>query len=335
MKADEGARVPPPALRIVYVGGWMRSGTTLLCEMLGAFQGALSLGELSGIWRAADRDEPCSCGRSILECPVWGPALAAVEAEHGVRRTDYDEWALRAREVLKTRQTRMLSRLVPGEPEQWPPHVRKYVAVLGTLLGSIQEATGATALVDSSKLSPGYLLVRLLPGAQVDVVHIVRDARAVANSERKTRVRLGPGAELLPPGHSAVQSVLFWSGFNVTVRAFAGKVDSYYEVDYESLTTRADEELGKIAAHLGMARTPGVMLESGHIAVGNPARLAGPGRSVVTDESWKTELAPATKLWVTVASLPARGILRAGRSPRLKALVRAGSGGGTRGQQDR
>lgn len=292
----------------------MRSGTTLLCEMVGAFQGAVSVGEMSGIWRAADRDDPCSCGVSILHCPVWGPALAAVEAEHGIKRTDYADWAWRAREVLRTRSVLSLARMPKDDPSAWPAHIREYVEVLDTLLRSVRETTGAIALVDSSKLAPSYLVDRLLPGSRVDLLHIVRDPRAVANSERKTRIRSGPGAELLPPGRSVMQSVLFWSGFNLSVRAFASRVSSYFLLDYASLTRHPDAQLDDLAQHLQLQRTPGLMLDSGHIAVGNPARLKGPGRSVVTDDSWKTELPRWTAWLVTIATLPARVLLLGARS---------------------
>ncbi|MDQ3324746.1 MAG: sulfotransferase, partial [Actinomycetota bacterium] len=67
-------------LQIVYVGGWMRSGTTLLCQALGSSPGALALGEVSGVWRAAELGRSCSCGQSITECAVWGAALDSVAA---------------------------------------------------------------------------------------------------------------------------------------------------------------------------------------------------------------------------------------------------------------
>lgn len=313
MSDDDRQSKSEAALRIIYIGGWMRSGTTLLCEMVGAFRHVVPVGELSGIWRAADRDEPCSCGESILACPVWGSALRAVEAKHGVSRGDYAEWAQRARRVLKSRSAWSLARLSPGEPATWPPRVREYVEVMDTLLRSVQDITDAVALVDSSKLAPSYLMDRLLPGVRVDLLHIVRDPRAVANSERKTRIRSGPSADLLPPGRSVLQSVLFWSGFNLTVRMFARSVDSYYRLDYASLTRSPDTQLDEIARHLGLQRTAGLTLDAGHIAVGNPARLGGPGRSVVPDDSWKVELPRRTSWFVAIASFPARMALGAAR----------------------
>lgn len=296
-------------MRIAYVGGWMRSGTTLLCEMVGAFEGALAIGELSGLWRAADRDEPCSCGALILECPVWRPSLDAVRARHGVAREDYGQWAALTQQVLRTRAVRSLASLRPGERDSWPAHVRSYVDVTHTLLASVSEITGAGVIVDSSKLPPGFLLARLMPDTEVDLLHIIRDPRAVANSERKTRVRTGPDAELLPPGHSATVSVAYWSGFNLTVKAYSSYARTSTVVDYEDLTSRTDEALNRIAEHLRLTRVPGQVLGGGHIAVGNPARFGGETRQVRPDDSWRREMPLGDRLLVSAASWPARLLL--------------------------
>lgn len=297
-------------MRIVYIGGWMRSGTTLLCEMIGAFEGALALGELSGIWRAAHRNEPCSCGAAIPECPVWGPALAAVKRVHGISTQDYERLARQAQEVLRTRSAHRLARLDPDDPSGWPERVRSYVEILHTLLASISETTGAQVLVDSSKLPPGFLVERLMPATSVDLVHIIRDPRAVANSERKTQVRSGPDADLLPPGRSAVRSVFYWSAFNLAVRAYSSYADSYTTVDYSRLTSRTEAELDRLAGLLGVNRKPNALLNGGHVAVGNPARFDGSTRTVSADDSWKRELRRREKLWVSSASLPTRMLLR-------------------------
>lgn len=297
-------------MKIVYIGGWMRSGTTLLCEMVGAFDEAIALGELSGIWRAAHRNEPCSCGEPIPRCPIWGAALAEVRVRHGVEQDDYAAMAEQVRRLLQTRHAHRLALLSAAKPGRWPPEVRAYVGVLHTLLRSVSDTSGAQVLVDSSKLPPGFLLERLMPDTTVDVVHIVRDPRAVANSERKTRIRSGPDADLLPPGRSAAQSVVYWSGFNAAVKAYSGRADTYLTVDYSALTSNTESELDRIAAGLGVGRTSGKLLEGGHIAVGNPARFQGNGRAVRADDSWKRELPQRDRILVSSIGLPGRMLFR-------------------------
>lgn len=310
-------------LRIVYIGGWMRSGTTLLCEMVGAFDGVLALGEISGLWRALYRGQACSCGRNIEDCAVWGPALKAVKEEHGVGPAEYEAMAELTKRVLRTRTARELSRLAGRDEREWPDDVRRYVSVMQTLLTSVTRNAGARALVDSSKLPPGFLTLRLIPGARVDVLHIVRDARAVANSERKTRVRRQDEEDVLPPGRSAAESVVLWSGFNVAVWFFARHADSYRALRYEELTQAVEPSLSTLARALGLTRTGGQVLDRGHIAVGNPARLEGPGRAVRTDDSWRSDLPVGKRVLVTLASAPAAALFRIVLHRQSRRLVRS------------
>lgn len=310
MKGVENQTSPLGAFRIVYIGGWMRSGTTLLCEMVGAFDGSLALGELSGLWRAAHRGHRCSCGELIVECQVWGPALAEVAARHGVGPDDYADFAALVKRTLRTRSALSLVRLDPQAPDTWPAETRHYTEVMDTLLRSVMRTTGARVLVDSSKLPPGYLIYRLLPGTRVDVLHVIRDARAVASSERRTRARHGVELELLPPGRSPLSSVIQWSIFNLAVMAFARWTDGYQRISYETLTSHVDQELNRIATCLGLVRTPGRTLGNGHLAVGNPTRMEGSRRTVTTDVSWRSELSRRDRALVTVLCTPARVLLR-------------------------
>lgn len=298
--------------QIAYVGGWMRSGTTLLSKLVGNLDGTLAVGEVSGIWYAADRDQPCSCGEPIRQCPVWRRALAAVELEHSIGPAEYGGMAVVAQNVLRTRSARRLADLSPENPESWPAMVAFYVAVMSTMLRSVSGTTGATTLVDSSKLAPGFLLQRLMPDVSTKVIHIVRDPRAVANSERKTRVREGQGSELIPPGKNALQSVLYWSGSNLSVKRYAQRMDGYLLVRFEDLTSSLDAEMEKVGQFLDAGRPPDGWSLRGqdHIAVGNPARFDGPGREIRADETWRRELPLGEKLLVSTLSLPTRMLLR-------------------------
>lgn len=299
----------PTPLRVLYVGGWMRSGTTLLCEMLGAFENVLALGEVSGIWRALARGQACACGTKIDACPVWGPALADVVQRHGIGPEGYAAMAELTKRVLRTRAALSLSRLSGTSEATWPPDVRRYVEVMRTLLTSVARHAKAQAVVDSSKLPPGFLTLQLIPDARVEVIHIVRDARAVANSELKTRVREESDRDILPPGRSVFQSVFLWSGFNLAVWIFGSHANSYRAIRYENLTRAPDQYLDSLSRDLDLSRRSGPLLDGRHIAVGNPARFQGSERAVRTDEEWVTNLPRHTRAFLSVVAAPAGALL--------------------------
>jgi hypothetical protein len=57
---------------VVYLGGFGRSGSTLVERMLGAAPGWVNVGELVDLARSvAPGDELCGCGQPFSTCPMW------------------------------------------------------------------------------------------------------------------------------------------------------------------------------------------------------------------------------------------------------------------------
>lgn len=302
-------------MRVVYVAGWLRSGTTLLGRLLGGLPGAFALGELSGIWAAAAHGDRCSCGQPLPECPVWAAGLAAVAASHGVGQSDLAEFASLTRSVLRTRDARRLAALVDRPQEEWPESVRTYVNVVNTLLHAVAKFSGAEFLVDSSKLPPGFLTLMLVPDVRVDVIQIIRDPRAVVNSEgRSLQSKLGTGRGS-PPGRSTLRSSFYWSTGNLAVQMFGRHADSFVQLRYEALTADPAGQLRLLASGLQVPEPPGGLELGGeHLAVGNPSRFET-RREVKPDIVWRTELSAPRRLLVSVATAPARWLLRSQSRP--------------------
>jgi len=64
--AEHGER-----LKVLYVIGWDRSGSTLLDNLLGGVDGFFSSVELHKIWQEGlTEGRKCGCGRPVAACPV-------------------------------------------------------------------------------------------------------------------------------------------------------------------------------------------------------------------------------------------------------------------------
>src|SRR3712207_9355320 len=60
------------SIKVLYVVGLGRSGSTILSNSLGQIGGFFSGGELNFIWKHnVLEDRLCGCGRPFRECPVW------------------------------------------------------------------------------------------------------------------------------------------------------------------------------------------------------------------------------------------------------------------------
>lgn len=306
-------------MRVVYVAGWQRSGTTLLGDLLGAHPRSLHAGEVSGIWDAADRGGSCSCGSSLPRCPVWGSALRLVAKEHGIKADAWRTLAdLTARELRSRRVVSLLRSR--SRPDARPADLDRVVIATGVLLRAALATAGAEVLIDSSKLVPGLLAHTLTPRNRVSCVQILRDPRAVAASEVRTR-HLAPGNnEFLPPGSSVARSLLRWYGANGSVFGVARAARiPWTSVAYEALAADPAVVVASVTRRLGLDWDPSVISGSTvtsqehHVAVGNPARLVKGPRNVRIDESWRTTLTGLDRLLAEAVSLPITLTRKAGR----------------------
>src|SRR5437870_4438917 len=116
------AHRPPEAsmrpVRVLYIGGCGRSGSTLLDRMLGQVPGVCSLGELTHLWRGLLDNAECGCGAPIRDCPFW----------RAVGECAFGGWqALDAVEMVRLQRSVLRQRYVPFmvAPALWPPFRRK------------------------------------------------------------------------------------------------------------------------------------------------------------------------------------------------------------------
>jgi len=64
-------------IKVLYITGWGRSGSTILDNIMGQIDGFFSVGELRYIWdRNLIENRLCGCGVPLEECPIWSQILA-------------------------------------------------------------------------------------------------------------------------------------------------------------------------------------------------------------------------------------------------------------------
>jgi hypothetical protein len=65
------SRVSRP-LKVLFLGGHGRSGSTILDRLLGQLPGFFSIGELRNVWqRSLLEDQLCGCGEPFSRCGFW------------------------------------------------------------------------------------------------------------------------------------------------------------------------------------------------------------------------------------------------------------------------
>jgi hypothetical protein len=279
-------------MRILYIAGSGRSGSTLVAGVLGQLDGFFSAGELRYLWqRGMLENRPCGCGLSFQDCPVWKSIV-------GELNVDPATIARGLRERLRIRRPATLRGRIPAHPDDGAIHA---------LYTGIDRHTGGQIIVDSSKLPPYAALLRGLPGIELYVLHLVRDPRATAFSWRRRRGLDGDRDTQLMSRPPLGKAALLWLTWNTTAaRLFADRPDRYLRLRYEDFVadptgaTRAIAAfVGAPAEHLPFLRGDTLTLAPTHSVAGNPSRHRTGTVRVVADDEWTRGLSASGFTLVT------------------------------------
>ncbi|MGB0370595.1 MAG: sulfotransferase [Opitutales bacterium] len=297
---------------IVFIGGYGRSGSTMLDRVLGEIPGTISLGEVRHIWQRAFRENQW-VGDSVpfRECPFWESVIE--KAYGGYDQIDLDEVdrlrgiADRLRAIPKLRQ-------LSSQPEEFKEAVAAFSEILFKLYSSISDVSGSGLLIDSSK-HPCYAHLLLASGRfNMKILHIVRDPRATAHSWQRKRKRPEIHWENKDmPTFNPVTSSLHWCAANRLMETFKKDIpEAYHLMRYEDLVQdpqsaiRAawgDFDLPEPDLSFFSGKNEAVLANAFTVA-GNPFRFKKGTISIKPDDEWKQAMKASTKFLVSSVSVP-------------------------------
>lgn len=322
-----GDRTAEP-VRILFVTGAMRSGSTLLTRLLGQVEGLFGAGELFHFFgRALRKDELCSCGLPARACPVWSRVIARL-VDHSGGLEGFRDGAAVDRFLRRASYGRHLPAAAvsgAGGPASAP--LRRFRSLLGRLYRAVRDVTGARVLVDASKLPAYGWLLRNLRGVDLTLIHLVRDARGVVHSWSRERRRPGAREEVAHMNRfGPVSGALLWSvsqaGAELLRLGAADALRFRYEDlarDPEAVVRRvlgaldraaSDRESRDPAAEGGESWTLDHLegrvahLDEQHLLAGNPMRMSSGRIAIQEDRAWRERMSAARRRVVTALTFP-------------------------------
>lgn len=242
--------------RVVYVSGAMRSGTTLVGQVLASSPDTVLVGEMRSGVIDPHLHEHCDCGQARPRCPFWsGPDAVVPPAD--VARAASAMTALPA----------LLASVVAGRPLTAP--IRAMVDYLAACLAQEPDRV----LVDTSK-TPTLVPLWRLAGAQVHLVLAVRHPWHVAQAQAR------PTAVTGVPQRPVPLSLAVWAAYQlgtlVVLPVTASRTVARFRrflADPVALARRVWTRAGLTA---GTALPDGSWsFEPSHVLAGNPRRAKG------------------------------------------------------------
>lgn len=313
-----GAAARQDPVEVAFVGGIGRSGSTLLCRVLGQVPGVVHVGEICYLWNQSVRNNRlCSCGRPFLGCPFWTEVGSA--AFGGWDAVDVDHADRLRRGVERNRQVGRLAFAGPGST--YGRAVAEYAELTGAVLRAVRDVSGARVVVDNSKLPSSAYLRRRTPGLDLRLLHLVRSSHGVCYSWSKTMERddlAGRTMPRFPPVRSAAE----WSAYNALLDSLGTLGVPRLLVRYEDVVSAPRPAVERVLDFLGVVPGPGdldfiaadsVTLGADHAVWGNPSRLRTGPQQLREDLEWRRALGRGTRSAITALTLP--GLVRYGYLP--------------------
>lgn len=293
------------SLKVVYIAGDGRSGSTLLDRLLGAYPGVFSCGELGNLLQSVNSPaDYCACMFPAGECGFWRGVMRQWRASvPDFSEREYLELQRRF-ERLRCLLHPLKSRLYCGAK------FRRYVQYTGALFAAVAKCAGAGVIVDSSKNPARALALSRIRGMELYMLHLVRDVRGVAYSLRipyRFPPQTGPMSGVKRRGH--LRFVSTWVAVNYFCERVCGQLSGHsLRVRYEDYTAKPSASLSEIAKLLGvppadLGTQPEKVLVQGHQVAGNVIRME-PVRAIAPDETWRSYFSFPAQMGMYLLALP-------------------------------
>lgn len=288
-------------MKVLYIAGAGRSGSTLIEQILGNLPGFFSVGEIRHFWEYyLSGNVLCGCGELLNECPIWSKAI-----EHAkFSQMELDEIREKS---LKIDRTRNLLQIAMGLYDQ--QSFQELKLANEKLYKSLFELSGAEIIVDSSKVPSHQYLLSQITDIGLLSLHLIRDGRAVAYSWNKhVKIEHGiKGDTTYMPHRATYPSLIRWAAENLFTTIFNRNLANKSFMRYEDFTQHPSAELKRVFAELQIDQScldklagieqQEIRIRRTHSVGGNPLRFENQSIQIRTDQNWKNEISKSSYFW--------------------------------------
>lgn len=285
-------------IKIIYIMGCGRSGTTIMDILLGNHAGFLSVGELNNAQQAWNEDKTCSCGISLKKCGIW----EKVGENWFIDDQNNKYYDIMKRQKDIERQFSIVKHMV-GFYDQ--SIIDSYHSLVHDIFKLLQIQSSAKAIIDSSKSIGRGLVLLKNTNLDVRVIHLVRDPRGVYSSFQKKN--------LITPTMGILSLAFYWNSVNLFASLLKFKFGNkkFLRICYEDLVINSDNVLDQIGnfieedlSDVKIKLKDEVPMDRGHLASGNRVRNQNVALILQPDFKWKKSIKFHQRIFVEICCFP-------------------------------
>ncbi|MGR3318950.1 MAG: sulfotransferase [Candidatus Anammoxibacter sp.] len=295
--------------KVIFIGGWGRSGSTLLEMILGQVKGFFSVGELIFIWeRGFNENQLCGCGKVFKECDFWGKVIE--ESFGSFQNVNSNE--INELQEFITRNYNVLQVISSLRTNGFNEKLSRYSQVMVKLYNAIAKISGCKFIIDSSKRPTYGYILNAMPDIDLNIIHLIRDCRAVTYSYQRKKIRpeIHWRKDFMPV-FKPMENIKLWNLKNTLMLVSKYFNKNYTLLRYEDLVGDPKNALSEILASFGeqmpadefLAHSK-INLGMNHTVAGNPIRFKRGTIDIQPDVEWQEKLDKRQRLLVNVLSWP-------------------------------
>lgn len=280
-------------IRVVYIAGYGRSGSTILDIALGQHEDIVGAGEISALTRHVwAHNEYCACGNPICDCSFWSAVCQEWSDDDDTRMLAEYRALQKKFEGLSVLMKLVCNIGLGRSFEQYSVRTKRLFEIMAS-------CSSQKLIVDSSKLPGRAMALAQIPGIDMRVIHLVRDGRGVAWSLSRSYGRdAKSGFQKEIRAKSVLRTALRWSVVNLAVEYLSRKLgtERILRVRYEDFASNPAAVMQQIGSFLdldlhqiGLSLGAGEPLDPEHQVAGNRLRMNA-GITLQKDESWRTRM---------------------------------------------
>lgn len=272
-------------MKLVYLLGAGRSGTTLLATVLNTHPRIQTIGEMHQFLDFISENKPCSCGEELGKCSFWSPIINEIvdskdEIEKQSRFTEACEY----------------HRNIPGLMLSKNAN-NAYLEIQQKIFRAIISHSEKDVLLDSSKYLARYLLLSRSPDIEISGIYVVRDVRGLITSFAK-RVQTS---------RSPLSTIAYYLLINFFGEILYRTDKRILKIRYEDLIDNPMSQVRRISLHAFDGNVEFSTLPENfdipHIVGGNRMKVKKQVR-ILKDDLWKTKMPRWQQLFYYILAFP-------------------------------